>query len=268
MDCIECDFWGLNGYFDCVFPHIQSYYLVFRRNIVSQELLYDYFEKYIDAKDTNLNDIYCKFETGLFDYLSRTKKMVYESYVNNANYDVYLSSYEYLKEYNLPIIKKKTFSAFDEAESNVWNSLKYIDENTDYDINLILESIKRNYNLHISQSDILLIDYVEIENKKVPQSFSTDKEIESFCSNSNFYIYGAGMYASKAYWRYGRNGNCKGFIVSEGQRTKKSLFNLEVYEVQEIADVDNEYILIGLGPEYTLEVYNNFKNQEHLMRIF
>lgn len=271
MQTVECDFWGLNGYFNIVFAHIQSYFLVFRKEIINEEIVWNYFYRYIDENTDKLNDVYCQFETGLFDYLSRVHNKKYSIYAKESNYDVYNCSFKYLSELNLPIVKKKTFSDIHNEKDNTLYTLKYIKENTDYDINLFLTSIRRCYSLKISSDQIDNINYnKEPIITKIPFPISSDEEIEKFCGEGKFYIYGAGMFASKTFWRYAKeNENFLGFIVSNGRRDiEDTMFGKTIYELEEIKNVEQQRIVLGIGPEYSEDVYALFLNKENIMRIF
>ena len=120
MDQRDCDFWGLNGYFDVMFSHIQSYFLVFRKRITGQGLLTNYFLEYIDETTTSIKEIYGRFEFGLFDFLTRQNGMTYDCYAERSHINIYSSSYMCLKAYGLPILKKKTFSNLRENWDNIW----------------------------------------------------------------------------------------------------------------------------------------------------
>lgn len=272
MEHVTCDFWGLNGFFHVVFAHIQSYFLVFRKGIIQMQLLHRYFQENIDETTTEINDIYCQFETGLFDFLSREAGMRYAMYAMECNCDVYRYSYAYLKDYHLPIVKKKTFSKPEEDWDNICCTLSYIKYETTYDVNLILDSIRRIYGLEIQYEEIRTIDSYRLpEIVEVPSQMNNDEQIEQFLSGGDFYIYGAGMYASKAYWRYARNNyHFQGFIVSQGRRKsgQDSLFGHPVYEWTELENALEQRILLGVGKDYVSDIMQNFKSTSNLLRIF
>lgn len=271
MESVDCDFWGLNGFFDVVFAHIQSYFLVFRKSIIQECLLTDYFERYIDAFTTVLNDVYCQFETGLFDFLSRVHQKKYAMYALSCNYDVYRYSFTYIKDYRLPIVKKKTFSDCGKDWDNIWCTLSYIKNETDYDVNLILSCIRRIYGLDIDEKAIKpMEEYPNPKAVEVPIPMNNDAEIERFIEGNEFYIYGIGMYACKTYWRFARdNGLFKGFIVSDNKRgAEKCLYGKPVYEFSEIADIYDKKIVLGVGDVLAKEIMCNFHKADNVLRIF
>ncbi len=272
MEQVSCDFWGLNGFFHVVFAHIQSYFLVFRKRIIQKQLLHDYFENNIDETTVEINDVYCQFETGLFDFLGRQSGMKYAMYSTECDYDVYRYSYEYLKKHRLPIIKKKTFSKPEEDFDNIWCTLSFVKYQTDYDVNLILNSIRRVYGLDIQYDEICTIDRYKLpEAVEVPSPQNDDERIEQFLSKGDFYIYGAGMYASKAYWRFARGSQTfLGFIVSDGKRKSGQgiLFGYPVFEWAEVKNIPEKRILLGMAKDCSLEVIKDIKSTSDILRIF
>lgn len=272
MEHVPCDFWGLNGFFHVVFAHIQSYFLVFRKKIIQEQLLYDYFKRYIDETTAEMNDVYCQFETGLFDFLGRQRGMKYAMYARECNCDVYRYSYAYLKEHRLPIVKKKTFSKPEEDFDNIWCTLSFVKYETAYDVNLILNSIRRVYRLDIKYDEIQTIDRYRLPDAvEVPSQQNDEEQIEQFLSEGDFYIYGAGMYASKAYWRFARDSQrFLGFIVSDGRREggRELLFGYPVFEWKEVKNIPGKRILLGIGKDYSLEIVKTIKDTSNLLRIF
>ena len=132
MENKKCDIWGLNGYFNVIFPHIQSYFLVFKKKIIINKNLFKYFKDNINENTLNINEVYCQFEIGLFDYLVRVCGYKYAIYCDECYLDVYGESYFYLKKYHLPVVKKKTFGIYD--SQNWLCTLSFIKYETNYDI--------------------------------------------------------------------------------------------------------------------------------------
>lgn len=271
MECRSCDFWGLYGYFDSVFSHIQSYFLVFRRAIIEQKLLINYFRNFIDGTTANLKEIYGQFELGLFDFFVRENNMSYDCYARKCHIDVYCSSYESLRKCELPIVKKKVFSNGKKYLDNIWCTLSYIKYETKYDVNLILDYIRRVYGLDIRQEEIQKIEAYTIPDAILyPRAVSNEEQIEAFLSNNRFYIYGAGVNGSKCYWRFAKkNADFKGFIVSDGMRGKeRELYGKPIFEFSEVSDVQTEKVLVAVEKQYADEIVEALKNKQNILRIF
>lgn len=271
MESRKCDFWGLSGYFDSVFTHIQSYFLVFRKKIIKRGLLTKYFGTYVNEKTSILKEIYGQFELGLFDFLVRKNGMSYGCYIQKSHNDVYRSSYICLKEYGLPIIKKKVFSYFQENMDNIWCTLSYIKYETQYDVSLILNYIRQEHGITICKDDIQRTDAYKIPDAIIyPRAVNTEEKIEEFLSNGLFYIYGAGVNGSKCYWRFARNNPCfKGFVVSDGMiGGETNLYGHPILQLSEITDLQSVKILLAVEKQYADEIIKNLEKTSNVMRIF
>lgn len=271
MEHRKCDVWGMSGFFGIVFAHIQSYFLVFRKEVLKQQLLHKYFANDIDETTQALNAVYCQFETGFFDYLTREHKMKYDIYAREGQLDVYYSSFAYVSEYQLPVIKKKVFSHIDEALENVLCTLGYVMYDTDYDVSLILDSIRRNYGIEIDEKDIKSPkEYVTPQGVMTPQPIVNDRQIEEFIGQNEFYIYGTGMYACKTYWRFARNSaNLRGFIISDGQTiVNPRLFGYFVYHFSDVKDIYSYKVIMGVDKKNFEQIIKKFTNTINVLRIF
>lgn len=271
MESRKCDVWGISGYFDMVFAHIQSYFMVFRSEILKQQLLYEYFATGIDESTKVINDIYCQFESGLFDYLTRKCNMGYDIYAKEGQLDIYYSSFTCVSKYRLPIIKKRSFSNMDEILENIMCTLSYVKYDTDYDVNLILKSIKRKYGIGISNEEIKRLEEYDMpQDVKIPIPLVNDLQIEEFIGTNKFYIYGTSMYAYKTYWRFARNStNFKGFIISDDQNMpQKQLFGYPIARFSEVKDIYACKILLGVRHENAEQIIKQFADKTNILRIF
>jgi len=267
-----CDFWGLHGYLNVVFSYVESYFLVFRKNIIQKKLLEVYFNKFINENAASIFEVYCQFESGLFDYLVRQNQMTYSVYADEINIDIYRSTYLCLTKYNLPIIKKKAFSVFDEITDDIMCTLGHIKYETEYDVNLILESVKRIYGVNISLEEIRPIDNDASLAKFVdfPIPLVTEDEVERFIGEDKFYIYGAGMYAHKTFWRFAKgNDRFQGFIVSEEKKNNATyLFDKAVYSFSQVKDIYDSKVILGVVKENAQEIIKNFEKTDNVLRIY
>lgn len=271
MESRKCDVWGLSGFFGIVFAHIQSYFLVFRKEVLKQQLLHKYFANDIDESTQAINAVYCQFESGLFDYLTRKCNMRYDIYAREGQLDVYYSSFVYVSEYQLPVIKKKAFSHIDEALENVLCTLGYVMYDTDYDVSLILDSIQRNYGIEIDKEEIKSPkEYGTPQEVMTPQPIVKDQQIEEFIGQNEFYIYGTGIYAYKTYWRFARNSTkLKGFIVSDDQSmTENRLFGYSVYHFSDVKDIYTYKVLLGVDNKNSEQIIKKFADRTNVLRIF
>lgn len=271
MENVDCDIWGLNGYFDWVFEHLQSYFLVFRKRVIEEKLIVNYLNENIDENSSEINHIYCQFENGLFDYLVRKKGMKCAKYLDENKYlDVYKYSYAYLREFQFPIVKKRVFSYMDSAFDNAMCTLSYIKYETTYDIQMILDNICRIYGIRLEIQDIKRIEEYTIPQKSTLHiPVSTVRQIEEFIGDDEFYIYGAGLYACNTYWRYAKDNNkFQGFIISDGQNASKDLFGHPVRFFSEAEDIYTKKVVLSVNAEVADVILSQFTDCSKVLRIF
>jgi rhamnosyltransferase len=258
IECEKADFWGLNYYCNKVANHLQSYFLVFRRKILQGSDLIDYFDKNINILSSDITDVYGDFELGLFYYLSNLGYS-FSAYTKDNPYNIFQYSDISIRQFNMPILKKKVFSPKSIMWNNAMNTLKYLSLNNNYDINLILSNINRIYNLKINKQEILEFNpnkAVVISNKYDVAKVN-DNDIKSIAlSGKKLYVYGLGVFSAHISTIINfYQGKVEGYIVSDDQRSMpRSKKGVKVSRVSEVDNEDNMVIIVALGKKYTQEV--------------
>ena len=171
MNDKNLDFWGLTANFDSpdgtkkaidgyIHSHIQTYFIAYRKSILESDFFNNYWSKYNINKNNSFEDVVNHHES-YFTYLLENEGFKWDTYINlehyknenmKYNYNIYgYSSYTLLKYFNCPFIKRKNF-VFNKVDAlylndgmDTSNSLKWIKENTNYDINMIYKNIIRLY---------------------------------------------------------------------------------------------------------------------------
>ena len=171
MNDKDLDFWGLTANFDSpdgtkkaidgfIHSHIQTYFIAYRKSILESDFFNNYWSKYNINKNNSFEDVVNHHES-YFTYLLEKEGFKWDTYINldhyknenmKYNYNIYgYSSYTLLKYFNCPFIKRKNF-VFNKVDAlylndgmDTSNSLKWIKENTNYDINMIYKNIIRLY---------------------------------------------------------------------------------------------------------------------------
>lgn len=155
------DFWGLTRHGEMrlgdyhVLPHVQSYFLVISENLLHS----DVFKEFWNSRKEGLEDIVAaidNFEISFtrtfeqegysWDSYVDTRDLEGEDIENNFNPLVYLP-YTLLKEYGLPILKKRLWPwTYTEKElgNQIAAAVSYIDRYTEYDANIIWRCMLRN----------------------------------------------------------------------------------------------------------------------------
>lgn len=171
MEKKDIDFWGLTANYDSVdgygdlpdkmiHSHIQTFFIVFRNNVLKSSAFIKYWERYNIKKMQSFLDVVTKHEIAFTYYLEQVG-FKWDTYTNlenyhseniKENYNVYAyDSYNLIKKYNCPFIKRKNF-VFEKKDvmyltngSDAKKSLDYIQSNKLYDINMIWKNLVRIY---------------------------------------------------------------------------------------------------------------------------
>lgn len=140
MENTKADFWGINLSDNGVLTFIQSYFMLFKRRIWESGDLKSFFEIMIDEDTLDFNQVLFSFERGIFEFLIK-RNYKYDA-LNLQRYHVCTAVDGSICYENLPLLKKKAFSKKFYVKDKMLNALHYIEENYDYDLNLILYDIK------------------------------------------------------------------------------------------------------------------------------
>ena len=168
MDKRDCDFWGITehaSYDDKlwlkkhVYAHLQSYFLVFRKNVFSSKEFYEFFKAVKHEEALAYKQIINLYETELTHYFESKgfRSSCYidcKSYFDEKNLNpCYLSTLELIKEERLPLVKRKAI-VFDPDLSikryhgnKCLDLMNYLKEETGFDTNMIMTDLIRDYPL-------------------------------------------------------------------------------------------------------------------------
>lgn len=253
------DFWGLNYYYDRITNHIQSFFLVFKKRIISERFIIKYFDENISLSTNEITDVYIGFELGLYQYLI-SKGYLFAAYSEHNPFNLYYCGNIAIREYGTPILKKKAFSPECYINDNIMDSLKYLSQNSNYNLDLILNSIKRIYKLEITKKEIQEFNHDKANMIRIKNNVAkiSDKNIKDIvASNKIIYVYGIGTISgkiSKIIDIY--EGKINGYIISDDQSNFHNYKNgIKVSRVSEIIDdVEGTVIIVALGEKNTKEV--------------
>ncbi len=241
------DFWGITRHprqklsdgSIVVESHIQSYFLVIKSRLITSRYFLEFWERlsypltYQEAVRNFEIEFSVFFESKGFcgKSLMDLKEGIAlgEKTENPCFY-----SYELLKEYQVPFLKKKFLNLESPIYANMMDALEYIEKKTDYNTKLIWESLfrlskeKRNWSV-----------------------FSYEKLEKFYLGHTRIYIYGAGKYGKnlQRYFQY-RRWDYECFLVSEHADEFSNCVN---FKDVNITLVDG--IILALGRKAFEEVY-------------
>ena len=164
MEKRDCDFWGITKHPASKYSmagikiceHVQSYFLVYNKKLLNSKDFEIYWETLQTA--TNYEEAVAFFELRTTQFF-KDRGYKADSFIELEKYISQMEdkeSYFYpliqqIKEDRMPFIKRKIFQCSKEnlpynIKGGIVDLLTYVKEHTDYDLNLILQNIKRgNY---------------------------------------------------------------------------------------------------------------------------
>jgi len=249
MQKYKIDFWGLSKFNggrlqgNEIPVHIQGYFLVCKKRLIKSEAFLRFW-KTMDIPKSYYEAIW-NFEIRFSVYFEQ-EGFLGKAYTEilgqkiNAVYgqNTYIvKAYHLLKDLKFPIVKKKalTITNFEEAKK----VLNYLRRETDYDIELIYEHLRR----------------LAVEGKMKPFN---PLQIEEFCNtHEGVYIYGYGQFGRNMvnYFEY-KGWKYKGILV-----TKKDYVSNKVIAYKDTKIQEDEGNILALGKTALEEVYSVLKKE-------
>lgn len=271
MENNECDFWGITSVKHDIVEHIQSYFLVFRKKILVEGVLFTFFNRFITF-DMDYDDVCREFEIGLYNWLI---KRGYKSaaYVQNISCDNYNNYYGSLKLDRVPVIKRKSFSKQFFDEKKVSEALRYIRDNYFFDIDIIVKDVSKLYGQNIRVDNDKQAVFVDVEPDIHELPLAVDKDfIDYFIDQHNkIYIYGTGDLSKHIFncFFYAVNQEkLLGFIESDDvDNCKINFMNKPVYRYSSIKDKKIP-IILAMSEKNTKEVKHSIAEDVDLLQLW
>ena len=147
----ECDFWGITkNNFGIIYikkplihPHIQSYFIVFKKQVFTSEVFADYINSI--KEEENKKSVIEKYEIGLSDLLVKNG-FKYDSYINaykKVNNIPILRWYQIILNYNMPFMKTSLIKHQNVKVTTISGFEDVISKVSDYPISLITNYMTR-----------------------------------------------------------------------------------------------------------------------------
>ncbi|MDR2570118.1 MAG: rhamnan synthesis F family protein [Oscillospiraceae bacterium] len=172
MDGKSLDFWGITKHEQSVdfygltksgvfFEHIQSYFFVINKNMFMHTGFNEYWDKL--PKLNSWEEAISYYETTFTKYFENMG-FIWDVYVNTVKMSgkysgmskLLLMPYELIYDYKCPVLKRKSFTFDDDSYykyadgRSTAKALDFVKDNTDYDIDMIIEHVFRTINLDCS----------------------------------------------------------------------------------------------------------------------
>ncbi|MDE7312839.1 MAG: rhamnan synthesis F family protein [Eubacterium sp.] len=263
----EADFWGINYIERKQMPHLQSNFLVFKKMAIRD--MVSYLKNKIPDDMQNLIEVVRRFEIGLFTYLIDLN-YIFDSYAARGKINNYCSPDYAMIENGYPFLKKKAFdqSKYAGNRDNCIRALKYVYKSSNYDIQLIMDCIKRKYQTVFDLQEEFRNELIT-QRKEVGNLILDDAVLTQFLNSmDSIYIYGAGTWAKFLFRYYQKElKKLKGFLVSDDHYQLDHLFGHDVVKLSELTDL-SAGIIVGLGEKNTEEVKGNLEKYRNVLYIW
>lgn len=267
MEYSTADFWGISTVEKNLTKHIQSYFYVFRKRVIERGELFRYFDKHIEPDRMDYLGVCAAFENGLFSNLIQSGYR-YDAFKRDIDCDIYENPYGSIMGDKLPILKRKVFAKQFFKEGQIANTMRAIQDNYNYDTDLIIKDVLHTYGIDISKisskiDNTIVKDLIQ-EKDLVPR-----KEINQFIAkHKSIYIYGAGKEAGNIFshfFFYQNNPGLRGFIISDNQERKNKIYRgYPVYYLSEVKKDNPIAIVVGLNKENSRDVFMSLSNIENV----
>lgn len=266
MEQRDCDFWALSYSDGQLIDFLHSYFLCFYAAPFFK-VVYPYMQRYVHTGGTTLNAVYSFFEEAMFQRLCENGYR-FSSYALANNLILYRCNNIFLRQYHLPVVKKKFFSPQYFVQENVLDALHYINDVYPEHLPDILTSIRRKFQLVISQEEISATPpLTPIPFFRENGMIATRDSLRKFLANHHrCYIYGAGQWGQILYAVFVEpTGKMQGFICSDKAHVppEGQILGVPAYPLCDIQPDDSTGIIVALGAKNTQEVkplLSRFKN--------
>jgi hypothetical protein len=241
----ECDFWGMTGqaageYRNPTYPfdaHVHSYFFVFKRQVMRSKVFREFWERL--SYPEKFREAIVFFEIKINHDLEQSgfrKKSLIENcgipWKRNEN-PCYSRLYELVKNYRLPLMKKKCVLIRNIGFADTLKTLKYMRQKNLYPVDWILSYLEHQF--YIPKRGTIPCNSLEI----------------FYHNHSDIYIYGMGvcgknlaLYFEDKGWHY------RGFLVTDASGTDKGVVSLEEAEI----DSDTGILISVLDPATAKEI--------------
>lgn len=247
MQKTEVDFWGLTQHYLPSIPrHIQSYFIMFRENIL-QSAVFEQFWRKFTPSDNKYKTV-ADFEINM-SYFFEKAGFSFQTYSECVEKSVFGDPYFFLSEERLPILKTRIFFTQDDFFITPEERKKiksYVVEKTDYDFYNIEKNMKRKGG----------ISFFDIEEKHSWQEMVAYAAEYSAC-----YIYGNTL-KSCVLRNLLKPDQIKGILVSDTYGEETNL--QDSVKIYKFSEVENR----GEGLIVTLGYKNSKALKEEIMAKF
>lgn len=239
MTAIDVDYWGLTRSQECMTAidrkyrgHIQSYFLVFRKNVINSTIFKTFWEQL--EYPEKMNEAIEYFELGLNKCLEEkgftgfaVSDFYRDIFTFREDENPYLKyPLELIRDCKIPILKYKALTFGNAGYANALKAYQFIEECGLYDVTYIKTHLLRKSKFETGMIDFELLEKFHENHKRI-------------------YIYGYGVYGKNLslYFQY-RNWKMNGFLVTGAGDSNSEAISIDQAEIKKA-----DGIIIAVGKE-------------------
>lgn len=245
MENKKCDYWGITRHPNgvtasnvCFESHIQSYFLVFKRDVIISNAFNNFWKNILQYQQ--ISDVILNFEVGI-NRMLENNGFIGAAYTDdyyqymNFNQNIYITDVNRLVcECKVPILKRKCFELGNEYFKEAIETIDYIKNKSLYDVELIKNNLMR---LSSQNYENVQMNYYDLK-----------KFIEG---HKKIFIYGNGRWGKNlCYLLHHLGYEISGIVVT------KPTSNDEL-EIGEIIDVNDCGFIVAIS---SLNAINDVRN--------
>lgn len=260
MGKTDCDYWGLTRYPGGTYegmeisPHIQSYFMCFRKDVINSRAFYDFWidmeypETFIDAVFHFEFQLNRALEESGFVGIAYTDRYSDRLQVKYGENPYMKYPFELLRDLGIPVIKRKAFDFENDGFSDAMAAFSFIDSYKEFDVDIIRKHLIRTSR----------------QPGKIPRFDLCALEC-FYKRHSSIYIYGAGGWGKNlaSYFAY-RGWEFKKYLVSNCDGWEENVIQ---YDKAELSESDG--IIIAVGKRKVIEeIFDNISRRHKAEHIF
>lgn len=166
MENEKIHFWGITQNDDMCLPsHIQSYFIGIKKEMLNSEYFMEFW-KTLDVKTNNLKIVVCNFEIRFTCYFQKLG-FSWGTLAGRTKEYLYANPYFFLKEKQVPFIKRKSFRAYGISQSEFEKTIYFIQNNTKYPLSDIWDDIKMKYSKNVFDGYTLNEEKITVDTPQI-----------------------------------------------------------------------------------------------------
>ncbi len=255
MENEKYHFWGITQNDNICLPsHIQSYFIGMKKEMLSNECFLEFW-KALDVRTNNIKIVVCNFEIGLTSYFQESG-FTWGTLAGETKEFLYANPYFFLKEKQVPFIKRKSFGAYGITQSELEKVIWFIQNNTRYPLEYICEDVKLKYSRNVFNGYALSDKNITEDIHHLPQ-LSLKEVLTLLEPYKKVFVYGLTIYGISLA-KCVKNREVE-FVVSNEYYNERFVNGIKVSRFSEIQEDRQSCMVVALSAHMCEEMRQRLK---------